>query len=343
MNIHRKAAELADAGSDFVLALILATEGSTPRKAGVKAIVDRQGVIFGTLGGGYVEIEVQRLAAEACGGGRPAVLDFNLDDVHATNDGPICGGTVRVLIDPTAAKDSAAYAQAADAIESRKRGALVTTADGADETEVTVQWIEADAVGDYTDFPGAGSVEACLVRETPELFSQAGVEAFVEPVIPHPLLLIAGGGHISQALAPLAVGLGFDVTVLDDRPEFTAPSLFGESVATRCGAVPDELVRIGLGADTYVVIVTRSHKHDAEALEACVKSDAAYVGMIGSMRKVALINESFIESGLATEAELARVLAPIGLDIGAVTVEEIATSIAAQLVAVRRKAHTVKR
>jgi xanthine dehydrogenase accessory factor len=337
MNIHLKAAELADSGRDFALAMILATEGSTPRKAGVKAIVDSRGVIFGTLGGGYVEIEVQRLAVEACRTGRPAVLDFNLDDTHAGDEGPICGGTVRVLIDPTAAKDRESYARAAGAIESRSRGVLVTTICSADETEVTAQWYTTDTIGGCTDFPGSEAVEECLAREAPALFTQPHLEAFVEPVIPNPLLLIAGGGHIGRALAPLAVGLGFDVTVLDDRPEFTDPSLFPESVATRCGVVPDEIARIGLDEATYVVIVTRGHKHDAQALEACVKSPAAYVGMIGSKRKVTLINESFIESGLATEAELARVFAPIGIDIGAVTVPEIAASIAAQLVAVRRK------
>ena len=197
MNIHRKAVELAGSGRDFALALILATEGSTPRKAGVKAIIDCDGVIFGTLGGGYVEIEVQRLAVEACKTVRPGVFDFNLDDVHATNDGPICGGTVRVLIDPTAAKDSAAYALASGAIELRKRGVLVTTASGADDTEVGVHWLAADAIGDYADFPGTGSVEACLACEAPALFLQAGVEVFVEPVIPNPLLLIAGGGDVS--------------------------------------------------------------------------------------------------------------------------------------------------
>ncbi|MDP6635152.1 MAG: XdhC family protein [Phycisphaerae bacterium] len=343
MNIHARAAELAGGGAEFALALILATEGSTPRKAGVKAIVDSQGAIFGTLGGGYVEIEVQRLAPDVCASGRPVVLDFNLDDVHACNGGPICGGTVRVLLDPTAAKDSAAYAQAAEALKLRKRGVLVTVFRDRDDPEVSVQWFGSEAIGDCTEFPGADVLEARLAGETPKLFSQTGEEAFVEPVIPRPRLLIAGGGHIGRALAPLTVGLGFDVTVLDDRPEFSDPNLFGESVATRCGVVPDEIARIGLDEDTYVVIVTPSHKHDAEALQACVKSNAAYVGMIGSRRKVALIRESFIESGLADEAELDRMFAPIGLDIGAVTVEEIATSIAAQLVAVRRKGSAVMR
>jgi xanthine dehydrogenase accessory factor len=163
------------------------------------------------------------------------------------------------------------------------------------------------------------------------------VEILVEPVVPSPLLLIAGGGHIGQALAAQAVGIGFDVTVLDDRPEFTDPARFAEGVVTRCGDLAAELAAHSLGSDTYVVIVTRGHQHDAEALRACVGRPAAYVGMIGSRRKVALLRESFIESGWATAQEFDRVYAPIGLDLGAETVPEIATAIAAQLISVRRK------
>jgi xanthine dehydrogenase accessory factor len=163
------------------------------------------------------------------------------------------------------------------------------------------------------------------------------VEAFVDPVIPRPLLLIAGGGHVGQALAAQAITIGFDVTVLDDRPEFADPALFPPAVQTRCGPVAQLLGDEPLTDDTYVVIVTRGHRHDAEALAACIHRRLAYLGMIGSRRKVALLEKHFLEHGLATEEEFARVFAPIGLAIGAETVAEIAVSIAAQLIAVRRK------
>ena len=109
------------------------------------------------------------------------------------------------------------------------------------------------------------------------------------------------------------------------------------SVTTRCGGIGQEVARFPFGADTYVVIVTRGHQHDADALAACLRRPAAYVGMIGSRQKVAMMRTEFIESGRATPAELDRVYAPIGLDIGSVTVPEIATSVVAQLIAVRRK------
>jgi len=94
---------------------------------------------------------------------------------------------------------------------------------------------------------------------------------------------------------------------------------------------------VPIASDTYIVIVTRGHKLDAEALEACIHTPAAYIGMIGSKRKVALIRENFIESGIVTKEEFDRIFTPIGLDIGAVTVPEIAASITAELIAVRRK------
>jgi xanthine dehydrogenase accessory factor len=343
VDVHRKAAELADRGCAFALALVLSTEGSTPCKAGVRAIVDATGAIFGTVGGGRVEAVVQRRAAAACRSRRPAVFDFRLDDASADDAGPICGGSMRILIDPTAAKDIACYAHAADALREGRRGILLTAVRSAAQTQVAVTWLAEDAVPAAAAFPGAEAIASCLARESPRLFrqhadpAQAGAEVFVEPVIPDPVLLIVGGGHVGQALARQAVEVGFDVTVLDDRPQFADPSLFPEPVSTLCGSIPEHVSRFPMTRDTYVVIVTRGHQHDAEALAACIHAPAAYVGMMGSRRKVALTRQRLLDSGRATEAQFRRVFAPIGLDIGAVTVPEIAASIVAQLVAVRRR------
>jgi xanthine/CO dehydrogenase XdhC/CoxF family maturation factor len=259
---------------------------------------------------------------------------------------------MRILVDPTASKDLAAYQQAAAAAAVRTRGVLLNAVYTDGETNTEVLWCTE---GDLSttplpdDFPDAQALRECLAAEQARLFrageGQPGGlwEVLVEPVVPGPLLLIAGGGHVGQALAVQAALLGFEVTVLDDRPEFTDPALFPDpasfagGVRTRCCDVEQELAAQPLGPDTYLVIVTRGHQHDAAALRACLRRPAAYIGMIGSRRKVALMRQSFVESGWATEAEFDRVIAPIGLDIGAETVPEIATSIAAQLVAVRRR------
>ena len=250
---------------------------------------------------------------------------------------------MRILIDPTVAKDRASYAQVAEAVRQRQRGVMLTTTRTATHTEVTSQWFPQEAIPSDAAFPGTDNIRSCLARETPQLFTESSqnpnvfTEVMVEPVIPKPLLLIAGGGHIGQALALQANLIGFDVTVMDDRAEFTNPVLFPEGTTTCCGDIPKQIPAVPFAGDTYIVIVTRGHKLDAEALEACIHTPAAYIGMIGSKRKVALIRNNFIESGLATEEEFDRVHTPIGLDIGSVTVPEIATSITAELIAVRRK------
>ncbi len=347
-DIHQKVLEFIDDGVSFAVGLVLSAEGSTPRKAAVRAVIDETGKIWGTLGGGLVEAEGQRRAVEVCRTKRPIVFDMLLHGANRAADDPICGGSMRILLDPTAAKDRACYAHVAEATQQRRRGVMLTTVRTAERTEVTSRWFSAENIPADLPFPGAENVRSCLARETPELFVESSqnpdvlTEVLVEPVIPKPLLLIAGGGHVGQALAVAADLVGFDVTVIDDRPEFTDPALFPEGATTCCGDIPEQIAALAAPGDTYIVIVTRGHKLDAETLEACIHAPVAYVGMIGSRRKVSLLRENFIQSGLATEEGFDRVFAPIGLDIGAVTVPEIAASITAELIAVRRKgiAHT---
>ncbi len=321
IDIHRKIVELIDGGRSLAVATVLSVQGSTPQQPGAKAAIDAAGHIWGTVGGGPVEAEAQRAAVEACRSQSPRVLAIHLDSDDAAAAGSICGGSMRILVDPSVARHRSCYAAAADAIERRRRGVLRTTIGKGDPPQVTVEWLPQEA-GEVAAGTGA----------------ESSTEIFVEPIIPRPLLLIAGGGHVGQALAVQAVQIGFDVTVLDDRPEFADAALFPPGVEVHCGSVPEEIGRHPLDDDTYVVLVTRGHRHDAEALAACIHRRPAYIGMIGSRRKVALIRRSFLEGGLATEEEFNRVFAPIGVSIGAVTVPEIAVSIAAQLIAVRRKA-----
>jgi xanthine dehydrogenase accessory factor len=343
--------EFIDGGEVFAVALVLKAEGSTPRKAGVRAVIDQTGKIYGTLGGGLVEAEAQRRAVEACKSKLPIVFDMELYGPNRTADAPICGGSMQILLDPTAAKDRASYAGMAEALRNRRQGVMITTIQTSAQTQVNSQWFTKESVSSDIAFPGADNIRSCMVHEAPQLFAEPRgggntvrhphgsptLQVFVEPVIPRPLLLIAGGGHIGQALALQASLVGFDVTVVDDRAEFTEPALYPEGTTTYCGDIPKKIAELSVGNDTYVVVVTRGHKLDAEALEACIHAPVAYVGMIGSQRKVALIRKNFIESGIATADEFDRVFTPIGLDIGAVTVPEIAASITAELIAVRRK------
>ena len=346
--IHRAIVAFAESGRAFAAAVVLRDEGSTPRKAATKALIEPDGSIRGTIGGGKVEAETQRLAVEAIRTGRATVFDFALEGAGAEDDQPLCGGSMRILIDPGAAR-CAAYARAVEAERLRRRGVLLTSVRTSAASlagrapEVAVLWLAQDAVPADIGFPGVGAIRGALERQTPEFLVQdaphagAQLQVLVEPLLPPPLLVIAGGGHIGQALAVQAGLVGFAVTVLDDRAEFTDPALYPAGVATRCGDIARELAGLPIAADTFIAIVTRGHQHDRAALAACIRKPAAYIGMIGSRRKVALIRKDLLESSAATEEEFDRVYAPIGLDIGAETVPEIAASIVAQLVAVCRR------
>jgi xanthine dehydrogenase accessory factor len=159
-------------------------------------------------------------------------------------------------------------------------------------------------------------------------------KTFRETIDPPGKLLIVGAGHVGQALATLATSLQFHVSVLDDRADCASAERF-PSAARHVADIEASLRGWPIDAQTYVVIVTRGHRHDGKALAAVIDSPARYLGLIGSKRKVKTIFQDLIAQGASLE-KLLKVHAPIGLEIGAVTVPEIAVSIAAELVAVRR-------
>ena len=160
---------------------------------------------------------------------------------------------------------------------------------------------------------------------------------FLEPIFPLSHLVIAGAGHVGQAVAHLGRFLNFEVTVVDDRPEFANREKLPDADHIIAGDFDRVFHDFPLTPDTYLVIVTRGHQHDAAVLRQCITSDAAYIGMIGSARKIELMRKRFLEEGWATPYQFDNVYAPIGIPIHSQTVEEIAVSIAAQLILVRRQ------
>jgi xanthine dehydrogenase accessory factor len=151
-----------------------------------------------------------------------------------------------------------------------------------------------------------------------------------------PRLVVAGAGHISRVLAPMALAIGFDVHVIDDRGEFANATRFPDPIRSQVGEIATALSAMTIDTNTFVVIVTRGHKNDEAALRAVINAPARFIGMIGSERKIGVIYDDLRHEGI-TDAAIARVHAPIGIGIGAVTTEENAVSIAAQLVQVRRR------
>jgi xanthine dehydrogenase accessory factor len=341
IDIFQKIVAFIDSGKKFATAVILDAAGSTPRKAGVWAVIDAMGRITGTLGGGAVEAQAQRLAVQSCRSDMPVLFDSELQGADSGSDVPICGGKMRIVIDPTVSGKRDFFVRVYESVRHRAKGIIRLTLRGNADIQADYQWLPEDA--SVAGFPGAEEIRSCLHREIPKLFVADSpdpaekTEVFIQPVIPRPVCVIAGGGHVGQALAVQANLVGFDITVIDDRCEFTRSELFPDDVKTVCGDIAGQLAEMPLCNDTYIVIVTRGHEKDAEALRACMKKSPTYIGMIGSKRKVALIRDDFIQSGIATPEEFDRVFSPIGLDIGAVTVPEIAASITAELIAVRRR------
>ena len=162
------------------------------------------------------------------------------------------------------------------------------------------------------------------------------VEIFVEPILPQPILYLFGGGHVSMAVAKAAVAAGFAIGVIDDREAFANPQRFptAQEVFT---SYDDAFAKIHPNASTYLVIVTRGHKEDMRVLAWAARTQARYIGMIGSRRKVLSVYKALEKEGYKLE-EFERIYAPMGLEIGALSPEEIAISIVAELIAVRRNA-----
>ena len=166
------------------------------------------------------------------------------------------------------------------------------------------------------------------------------MEIFVEPLLTTPTLVIVGAGHIGAAVAQLAHTLGFRIVVLDDRPEFVTPENFPHADERIAGDVVAKIREIEITPRTYVVLVTRAHTLDAQLLGAVVEKPAAYIGMLGSKRRVITVLETLKKQGVS-EAALARVHAPIGLEIHAETPQEIAVSIMAEIIQVKRQKHAL--
>lgn len=330
---------IRDRGTVAYTALV-ETRGSTPQKPGATMLVFPDGSQAGTLGGGCVEAEVKRRALALLDAGSAELLTFHLDGDYGWDDGLICGGRMQMLVDPVRPGQDPAYFD-------RLRALVV---DGAGGTEVVVLDPEKagggcaadrlllDAQGDLAAVRGSGSVPARLkdvlrpLSDRPRPYVNDGMSFLTH--LPRCRLVIVGGGHVGQKVAELAADADFDVWVVDDREAYCNPDRFPRAQRLIVGPIDTSLSGLHVDRDTYCIVVTRGHAHDEEALYHLAETPARYVGMIGSRRKIRLIFEDLLREGIAREA-LARVHAPLGLEIGSQTVPEIAVSIVAELIAHR--------
>jgi xanthine dehydrogenase accessory factor len=348
-NIYTGVGRWLDLEGPLALATVVRADGSTPQVAGASALFSKQGLVAGTLGGGPIEADAAEKAGVCLGEGKSVYYEFGLRGEGLSSEEAICGGSVSIFIDAFVLDHPEAFELMKKSFSSREAGILVSRAALAPKGEVSVsrRWLPEMSVRE-----AAGKDEFSLISRAleevwregkPRLLKKENAEGgeilfFLEPLFPLPQLLIAGAGHIGQALARLGKRLDFEVTVIDDRADFANKKRFPEADAVVVADIGRALADFPVSSDTYIVIVTRGHSHDAGALRGCVGSPAAYIGMIGSRRKIALIREKFLAEGWATPAQFDRVHAPIGLQIGSKTIEEIAVSIAAELVLIRARA-----
>ena len=329
---------LQQAGRRGVLATPLWSLGSAPVGRTAKLLVRGDGTTVGTVGGGALEAEVLRVAAEVGETSLPRLLEFDLNPSAAAALGMICGGRCAIFVEAVRPDANAEAFAAAEIAESMGESvALITVIAGDAARKMAVS-----ADGRVVGSTGNAETDRALVREALDALAdgrsrylEQPIKAHIEAILPRPSVFIFGAGHIAVPLAHIAEMVGFAVTVVDDRADFANRERFPTADAVMVAGAPDAFSALPIGEDDYVVAVTRGHVMDEEVVAGALRARARYVGMIGSRRKVAQVRERLRARGFSDD-DLDRVHAPIGLDIGADTVEEIAVSIVAELIRERR-------
>jgi xanthine dehydrogenase accessory factor len=341
---------LAAAGVPFAVATVVRTQGSTPQVVGAKLIfpggAERP---FGTLGGGCVEADAIDAARQVLAGQPASLREYQLTEELAWNTGLVCGGTMWILAE---AGSGPAWPPAAVGIEPLAAGAAATTG-GPPVAFVSCFLRQGRALrfeGRVLVLAGGrllGTLGSAAADErardaaieqmrhgTARLVTlDAARDLLVEPVTSRPQLVVAGGGHVSRAIARQARLLDFDVFVLEDRPEFADPARF-DGATVLGGDLIANIAAFDYAALSYLVVATRGHKFDADCVAAAVRTRVPYIGLLGSRRKTILIAEMLREQGV-DEARIATIHAPVGLDLGGRTPAEIALSVLAEITQLR--------
>lgn len=319
-------------GNELVLVSIIADLGSAPRGAGAQMLVGVGGRIYGSVGGGAVEHWAEAQARQLLENGHPAMVhQFKLRQNEEDDLGTFCGGQVEVLFQPLRPEEQA-WLSLARAVTARldQHGPGFLVSDLSVPGAVPLLWPE--------DQPGAQQLPPelppQLTGERPLLIEAAGGRWFAQPLPGASRVLIFGGGHIAQELAPVLARLDFRTLVFENRPEYADPALFPGAEAVICGDYQQIGAALTINPEDYVVVMTNGHSHDLAVEEQALRAAPAYLGVIGSRVKILTINQKLREKGFSQE-QLDAVYTPIGTKIMAVTPAELAISIAGQLIMVR--------
>jgi xanthine dehydrogenase accessory factor len=321
-------------GEAIAMATVIRVDGSAPRGEGAKMLVTRSGRIEGSVSGGCVEGAVAQAAQEVLASGTPTVVRYGINKDMMWDVGLSCGGTIDVFI------------------ESLERGSpplfeddvvLCTVVSGPDRVgERTQATPSGDGLlrlrgGSGDPALDAGLIEAAhsaLRSKASRVHAVGAYEVFVDPQTPQPRLVIVGAVHIAASLCEFASRSGFSVTVVDPRERLNNRERFPSAAQLVVGWPQDELPALRFDGNTYVAVLTHDDKFDDPTLDFVLRRDVRYVGAIGSKKTQTLRRRRLIDAGIPLAA-IDALHAPIGLDIGAETPEEIAIAILSEMIAAK--------
>jgi xanthine dehydrogenase accessory factor len=332
-------------GRPIALATVIETWGSAPRGVGSKMSLTPDGQMAGSVSGGCVEGAVFETGAGILKSGLPQLLHFGVADETAWEVGLACGGTIEVFVQPL---NLISYDRIRSALDAEQAIAVITVVRG--PQAMLGREITLDADGQHVGTLGPGLDERAVDAARAALSegrsgrvvldphpADEPLEVFIDVMLPSPTLVMIGGVHIAIALTTIANALGYETIVIDPRQVFAGEPRFTHADRL-IRAWPDKaLAQVTLGRSTAIATLTHDPKIDDPALNIALASPAFYVGALGSSRTNEKRRKRLLAKGV-TEEQMARLHAPIGLDIGAQTPEEIALAVMAQIVAVRRAA-----
>ena len=341
------AVEALREGRPCVLATVVRTKGSTPQKAGAMLLVRDDGSGLGTLGGGCVEGDIWFAAKEMLReGGGPEFKDYYLNEDIAARDGLVCGGTMYFYLEPLRQLDD--FLPLGDEILEAYDGGepvgLATVVNSPRRPELLGAKLLLRADGTASGTLGSAELDEpaleaahriAQIGNNESISTEDGTEIFVEGFTTPPTLVMVGGGHVGKATADLGNNLGYRVYLVDDRPEFCNEERFPYAEQTVVTPYDQWSDHLNINVNSYVVVATRGHRYDDMALESALKTRARYIGLLGSRRKTLMIYRRLMEHGI-TKDRIKEVFAPVGLNIGALTPEEIAVSIMSEIIMARR-------
>jgi xanthine dehydrogenase accessory factor len=337
-----KISDIISKNQPMVLTTIVNSDGSTPRTAGSKMIVLPDGTIIDTIGGGLVEDKVIKKALKVFDSKQPTIAHYKLSGKDADSMDMICGGQLSISLEFIApGEDNKTLFQKAAHLFDEKIAFLLITryANGGGSRSLTLQRAiltdEGVVAGDLSISEALHNYLIKVAPKSPTALNFDDQQYFIEPFGTKETVYIFGGGHVSKQIAILTDIIEMQTVVLDDRKEFANKKHFQTADVTVLDNFETSFDGLEIDNNSYVIIVTRGHLHDKTVLREALKTDARYIGMIGSKRKRDFIYKSLIMEGFTID-DLNRVYSPIGLSIHSETPQEIAVSIVAELISVRR-------